>query len=167
VSPYIIGVDPGAAGALALLDMEAGRIIEVRDMPVHQVTIGKTKRKRVDLHGLVDIIRSWALCYGPHAFVEEVHSSPMDGPVGAFAFGEAFGAVKTAIAGADIPLQLIRPQEWKAHHRLIGKDKDDSRRLASQLLPAASAHWARKMDDGRAEAALIALYGASTLRGKS
>lgn len=161
---YILGVDPGAAGALALLNGDDGRLVEVRDMPVHQVTIGKTKRKRVDLHGLVDIVRSWALCYGPRAFVEEVHSSPMDGPVGAFAFGEAFGAVKTAIAGANIPMVLVRPQEWKTHHRLIGKDKDDSRRLASQLLPAAASNWARKMDDGRAEAALIALYGASTLR---
>jgi crossover junction endodeoxyribonuclease RuvC len=160
---YIIGADPGASGALALLSPE-GRLVDVRDMPTHQVTIGKTKRKRVDLHGLVDIVRSWALCYGPHAFVEEVHSSPMDGPVGAFAFGEAFGALKAAIAAADVPMTLVRPPEWKTHHRLIGKDKDDSRRLASQLLPAASSNWARKMDDGRAEAALIALYGASLLR---
>jgi crossover junction endodeoxyribonuclease RuvC len=164
VSPYIIGIDPGASGALALLDSETSRIVEVRDMPTHEVTVGKTKRKRIDVHGLVALIRSWALCYGPRAFIEEVQAAPNDGVVGAFAFGMAFAAPQAAMAAADVPFELVRPQVWKAHHKLIGKDKDDSRRLASQLLPAAASNWARKMDDGRAEAALLALYGASTLR---
>jgi hypothetical protein len=39
-------------------------------------------------------------------------------------------------------------------------DKDVSRQRASALLPRHSGLWLRKKDDGRAEAALIAYYGA-------
>jgi crossover junction endodeoxyribonuclease RuvC len=161
---YVIGIDPGATGALALLSPD-GRLVEVRDMPVHEVTIAGKKRKRVDLHQLAALLGSWDLAYGPRAFIEEVHSTPNDGHIQAFAFGMAFCAPQAMCAAIGVPFQLTRPPEWKAHHKLIGKDKDDSRRLASQLLPAAASNWARKMDDGRAEAALLALYGASTLRG--
>jgi hypothetical protein len=41
----------------------------------------------------------------------------------------------------------------------VQKGKDASRARASELLPAYSHLWQRKRDDGRAEAALIALYG--------
>lgn len=154
-----IGIDPGGSGAIAIFT-PATRHLEVRDMPTHQVTVGKTKRTRVDLHGLGALLYTW----GPHArfaTIEDVHSTPMDGPVGAFAFGEAFGAAKMAVAMAGVPYQLIKPQEWKAYFRLLNKDKDESRLRASQLLPEHAGNWNLKKHDGRAEAVLIALYGAN------
>lgn len=153
-----IGIDPGGSGAVAMFDPTT-KHMEVVDMPTHQIQVGKTKRTRVDLHGLANLLQIWA----PHAAfaaIEEVHSTPMDGPVGAFAFGEAFGAAKMACAANLIPYQLCPPQAWKAAFRLIGKDKDESRLRASQILPTAAHHWPLKKHDGRAEAALIALYAA-------
>jgi hypothetical protein len=47
---------------------------------------------------------------------------------------------------------------WK----LPGKDKESGRQEALQLFPAAHAALARKKDHSRAEATLIALYGAKS-----
>ena len=45
----------------------------------------------------------------------------------------------------------------------IPKAKDGARARASELLPSYSHLWQRVKDDGRAEAALIALWGARML----
>jgi crossover junction endodeoxyribonuclease RuvC len=57
---------------------------------------------------------------------------------------------------------LVKPQKWKKHFSL-DKDKDKSRALANRRFPDNHQDFARKKDDGRAEAALIALYGAEVL----
>jgi crossover junction endodeoxyribonuclease RuvC len=45
----------------------------------------------------------------------------------------------------------------------LSSDKDTSRQLAMQRFPDYAEKFVRKKDDGRAEAALIALYGAEVL----
>ena len=45
----------------------------------------------------------------------------------------------------------------------MSRDKGVSRSVAIQRFPKNAADFARVMDDGRAEAALIALYGAEML----
>jgi hypothetical protein len=45
----------------------------------------------------------------------------------------------------------------------VTKSKDGCRARASQLLPEAADQWPLRRHDGRAEAALIALYGARQL----
>jgi hypothetical protein len=47
----------------------------------------------------------------------------------------------------------------------VPKAKDAARARASQLLPQAAHQWPLKKHDGRAESALIALYGARQLSG--
>ncbi len=42
----------------------------------------------------------------------------------------------------------------------LSADKDASRAMACRLFPRHSALFARKKDDGRSEAALLAMYGA-------
>jgi crossover junction endodeoxyribonuclease RuvC len=66
------------------------------------------------------------------------------------------------IGAAAIPLHLVTPAKWKGHLRL-SSDKEQARALALRLFPACSEHFKRKKDHGRAEAALIARYGAETL----
>jgi crossover junction endodeoxyribonuclease RuvC len=154
---HYLGIDPGASGAIALYRPH-GRVL-VRDMPTHTVTIANRKARRIDAHALADIIAGWNDAFAiAGAVIEQVTASPQMGVTSAFAFGEAFGMAKQAVAGCRIPVQMVRPQEWKAHFKLIGKDKDESRLRASQLLPADAQMWERKMDDGRAEAALLAIF---------
>lgn len=56
-------------------------------------------------------------------------------------------------------VELVTPQQWKRHHGLLGADKDAARAVASRMFPGAS--LARTRDVGRADALLIAAYGAS------
>jgi crossover junction endodeoxyribonuclease RuvC len=58
-----------------------------------------------------------------------------------------------------VPVTIIEPMAWKKFHQLRGGDKETSRQRALQLFPTAHSLFARRMDHGRAEAALIALYG--------
>jgi len=154
----VLGVDPGLSGALAFYAPASGEV-EVFDMPTHVITQGqrRTQRSVLDDHQLAALIRDRA-----HrvklAVVEEVSAGPKQGATSMFRFGEAYGAARLAVVAAGIPLELVRPSVWKRVMR-VSADKDSSRRRASQLIPSASELWSRKKDDGRAEAALLALLG--------
>ena len=79
-----------------------------------------------------------------------------------FKDGRAVGAIEGVIACCEIPLTIIEPAQWSRFHALRGGDKEAGRQRALQLFPAAHAMLARKRDHGRAEATLIALYGAKS-----
>ncbi len=96
------------------------------------------------------------------AVVERVSAMPGNGAVSMFNFGRSYGDVRGVIGALDIPLHFVTPQKWKKHFGLTS-DKDQSRLRAIRMFPAVADQFKRKKDDGRAEAALIALYGAEVL----
>ena len=59
---YIIGIDPGASGAVAILDHE-GQLIEVWDIPTVQIKSGKTVKKRISPEMLAAEIRNLSLIH--------------------------------------------------------------------------------------------------------
>ena len=84
---------------------------------------------------------------------------PAQGVTSSFSFGVVFGAIQQAVAcNFYKPALLVTPQRWKGHFGL-DSNKDASRARASELLPAHAHLWPLKKHDGRAEAALLALYG--------
>ena len=153
----ILGIDPGAYGALALYEPTHWGLIEVFDMPTHTIKINGSNKKRVDPHGLAGIVREWKDQIA-FACIEEVSSLPKQGVASTFAFGQAFMAVEMACAALQIPYHTVTPAVWKRVMRASG-DKDEARRLASRLMPTSANKWSRVKDDGRAEAALLAIYG--------
>ena len=105
----IIGIDPGVSGALAALEFGrkgVSRVLDVIDMPTMP---GIKKRRIADAHGITDWLEGFApdLTADDWAcVVEEVHSMPRDGAVGAFAF--AFRAVpQTHAPGSGFVKTLI------------------------------------------------------------
>lgn len=159
--PLILGVDPGLSGALALYNRSTGAL-DVYDMPIHCVTGNSgTKKRHIDLYDLGMLIRQFAEQIHL-AVIEEVASMPKQGVVSTFNFGFAAGAVQAAIAANMIPMHLVRPQIWKRSLGLLRADKDASRQLASRLMPEHHAQWRLAKHDGRAEASLLARYGAVT-----
>lgn len=153
----ILGADPGAGGALALLAPDLG-ILAVVDTPTHEIR-GK---RRLDLYALSRQIRQWDMEHGiGHAIVENVGAMPGQSPNGMFAFGFSAGALQMAVAAAGIPMTLVVPQVWKKSYGIAGgrENKDQARQKASMLFPGSAHLWARKKDDGRAEAVLLAHYG--------
>ena len=151
----ILGIDIGATGALAALT-DKGELVDVWDMPT--LRDGPAKRRTVNAPLLAEIVYK---SHADRAFVERVGPRPMEGAVGAFAFGDAKGVVRGCLAAAAIPATFITPVQWK---RIVGvppgKDmKDMARSNAINRWPGKAELFKRKMDDGRAEAALIALAG--------
>src|SRR4249919_1260736 len=152
----VLGVDPGAGGALAMLDTDLAALV-VCDMPVAVVRVGKAQRRQISEIWLADTLK----LYEPdQAFIERVHALPKQGVTSSFTFGMAYGMVRGVLAALSVPITLVTPQEWKRSFRL-GPDKNEARIVAARLFPANAANFTRVRDDGRAEAALLALFGAN------
>lgn len=147
----ICGIDPGMSGALAFFD-DGG--LTVYDMPVFEITKGKSKRKRIDILGLVRILQY----HRPDLVtIEQVSAQPGNGAAQAFTFGFGCGAIEAVTHTLGYPFSYVTSMKWKKAMQ-CPKDKDGARMRASQLMPEHAGNWPLKKHDGRAEAALIALY---------
>jgi hypothetical protein len=62
-----------------------------------------------------------------------------------------------------VPMHFITPGVWKKHYGLDA-DKEKSRLKALQLFPESAAFFAKKKDHNKAEASLLAKFGAGLLR---
>ena len=148
---HILGVDPGATGALAMIDNELGALV-VCDTPYVRVN----GRMQINEGALAGLLRA----YSPDiAWIERVHAMPKQGVTSAFNFGLAYGIIRGALMALEIPTNLVTPNEWKRHFRL-GASKDEARLVACRQFPRMTSYFDLKKDHGRAEAALIALFGA-------
>jgi crossover junction endodeoxyribonuclease RuvC len=152
----IIAVDVGAQGAVALCDPTG--LIAVHDMPVIEEVFGKTKRKRVDAGLLAELVRS--LGQIDYAVIEKVGAMSGQGVTSMWTFGRAAGVVEGVLAGLQIPVRFVTPQQWKKAAGLKAKaSKDESRAMAVKLFPQHASKFARKRDDGRGEASILAWLG--------
>lgn len=150
---FIIGIDPGASGAIAILEAN-GKFVQVFDMPAVEVTVGGKLKRRVSPEMLAAELKLYAN-QGARACIEQVGAMPGQGVSSMFAFGESFGLAKGVLAGLGIPVTTVTPGKWKKALQL-NSGKDGSRAKAAQLWPLNAGEFKRVKDDGRAEAALIA-----------
>lgn len=141
-----MGVDPGLSGAIAFYYPSHQNNVSIYDMP----SIGK-EVNCPELRALVQQYRP------DYAIIEAVHAMPKQGVSSSFNFGMSYGMVRGVIAACGVPQHLVSPRKWKSYFGLTA-DKDTSRRMAILTWPT-SEFFNRKKDDGRAEAALLALYG--------
>lgn len=155
---FVIGIDPGAAGAVAILEAKTGQLVHVFDMPAIDIKIGTKIKRRVSPEMLASELRLY-LEEGAVAVIEQVNAMPGQGVTSMFAFGESFGLAKGVLAGLGIQCSTVTPGVWKKAMKL-NAGKDGSRAKAAQLWPMSAGEFKRVKDDGRAEAALIAAWGA-------
>ena len=158
MSHIFLGIDPGIHGAIAYVAITADgpRVVDAVDLP----TIGAKAKERVNVHA----VQEWILQHGPfHAFIERGQAMPRQGASSGYKFGRAVGAIEATVALCNVPLEIVEPSVWKRALRLKGKDKEGARQKALELFPHAQHLLARKKDHQRAEAMLIALYGARTV----
>ena len=158
-NPYILGIDPGMGGALAIYSPGLTGVY-VYDIP-------KSIDSGIDAQALASLVERIHLTY-PNitAVVERVSSMPRQ--AGAFAFGLSTGIIHGCLASHGIPFELVSPNVWKAKMGLTrfpdetyAQNKTRARALASQLFPALASQFNRVKDDGRAEALLLAVYYAN------
>jgi len=153
MSRAVVGIDPGITGAIAVLC--DGRLISVIDMPVND--------GRCDGGELTEILEAIVIHYETFVFVEDTQPMPKNGSIASFKLGLNTGVVLGVVQALSLPLRRVRPSEWKRGQGLIGKTKNASRGLASEIYPTFANQFRLVKNDGRAEAALIARHGVSVL----
>lgn len=155
----VLGIDPGFTGALALYHPERNTLT-IADMPT---TTRRMSNKTIRTELNIPALLHWLDVHLPPdnvvAWVEDPHALPKQGITSAFRFGQVCGALQAAVLAYGLPLHLVPPATWKQHMGLSA-DKVGCQHRASHLLPAHAHLWPLKKHDGRAEAALLAWYGA-------
>lgn len=151
-----LGIDPGISGALAFYNTLSNDL-EVFDMPTISVQRGGKNKTEVSPQLVSNIIAA----HRPNcAFLERVGAMPGQGVTSVFSFGRSAGILEGVLAAYDIRTTIVPPPTWmKALNIRAGKD--GSRQRAMELFPQRADLFARKKDDGRSDAALIAYYGAT------
>jgi hypothetical protein len=166
IKHYIIGIDPGTSGAIAVIAPSSG-LIEIHDCPTRSVRGSNGKPKDIlDFSGVASLLRSYR--GNAIAVIEKVSAGLFRvdgdkqgegkrtaiGAVSASTFMQNFGAWQQACACNDIPTRLVTPSVWK---RTVGLSKDKARsiRVAAELFPRADISDSHD----RAEALMLAYYG--------
>ncbi len=147
----IAGIDPGVSGAVVFL----GDDPITHEMPVFQITKGKSLRKQINIPAFIKIFEENR---PDHVYVERVSAQFGNGAASAFTFGFGCGVIETALVALKIPFTYVTSMKWKKDLDCPA-DKDGARQRASQLLPDLAHNWSLKRQDGVAEAALISLWG--------
>lgn len=139
-------------------------MLDVIDMPTDLVKVGGKDRPRLSAARLAAVMKGAAGC---HVYIERVGARPVRGTGGqqgaasAFTFGKTAGMVEMAAAVFGASYTLVTPVEWKRALR-VPADKAGACQRAAQLFPASAALFYGPRGgilDGRAEAAMIALWG--------
>ncbi len=162
-----LGIDPGATGAVAVLDPDYAHTADDRvdyidsgvfDCPI--VLGGKSgNQKQLDVAAMATLIHRLVGAHNACAVIEWQQAFPKQGASSTFKLGTNYGAWMGILAALGIPFELVRSQVWKPSVGLArGSSKDESRAAAARLFPSLAGKLTRKKDDGRAEALLIAEF---------
>jgi crossover junction endodeoxyribonuclease RuvC len=176
VARVIGGCDPGAKGAICTYDLETGRLV-MYDMPLAHVDVGRGRNSRA--RNVTSAVKLGAIVRAMDPmpdvmWLEDVAARPGQGVSSMFTFGRAVGVVEGVMGGLGIPVYHVAPRVWMREFRVIGKSalhdggagrRPNSRYVAGAAFPEYAGMFQRVKDDGRADAALIALYGAKHANG--
>ena len=167
MTDYVMGIDPGINGAIALYNPLTKDLI-VHDIPTIQA-LRSSAAKDIDGYALAILIDSLKPKVST-CFIEKVGGVGKQSASRSFQFGLNTGIIHGIVYANLIPVAFVSPQKWKAHFGLKRPaDASDSvfktlsRGKASSLLPQHAHLWALAKHDGKAEATLIALYGGGTI----
>lgn len=114
---WVLGADPGKAGAVVLINADKN----FGEFSSEDVVCIPTKVKdgKVDVAKLVDALTPYAKDV-VLMVQEHVHAIFGSSAKGSFEFGDANGALRAALdivshlAGTDLPVHLVMPKKWQA-----------------------------------------------------
>lgn len=152
------GVDVGLTGAIAAL-RDDGAFQDVRDLPV--MSSGKTKW--IDGPELLSMIFDMRNGHEARAIIEHIHATPKMATTTGHSLGLTLGSVLATLQQASIAIELVTPVTWKRALGLLAPGSSDREKKLASLCKARllfpSAPLERQLDNGRAEALLIAHWG--------
>ena len=155
----IFGIDPGLAGAIAILD--GNKVVDFTDLPT--MSDGKKNKRQLNSAHLSQYIQKNILDINRTVVVvEQVNAMPGQGVTSMFNFGQTFGAIQEISATLKIPIFFVRPSKWKKHFELINSSKDASRTKAIEMYPLFADQLSKKKDVNKSDAILIARFFSET-----
>jgi len=152
------GVDLGASGAIALVEIDRPRVFHVGFIPTITRTINGKPRKRIDYFNLRVTI-DWLADFGVELWTLEQPGAGFG--AGGRALGEHIGAFEANLERVQARCEWISPGAWKKHLK-VPADKKEAVLRAYQLFPSDREKLKGSKGgraDGKAEAAMIGLYG--------
>lgn len=153
------GVDPGLSGAVAFYNATSGEF-NAFDTPTRWLTRNGKRRRQIDCVALGTLLDVYTAGQDVHAFVELVNAMPGQGVTSMFSFGRAAGVIDGELGAMGVDPIYVPPRSWqKALGIPVGAGKDAHRALAAKRWPSHAHLFARKKDDGLADASLILAYG--------
>lgn len=174
---YVMGVDPGLSGAIAVYAFRERQLVSLIDVPVvatrHQNKRGSTflNRRYINVPELIEHFNLFAKeTY--LVVIEKVHAQTYfsgkigevrgQGAASSFNFGLSTGLLIGTAAGVGIPVAQVPPSVWKAH-MLLDHNKKYSVEAARNQFPHMADKFRNVNSHDRAEAAFLALFGAVKL----
>jgi hypothetical protein len=131
-----LGVDPGLAGALALLDVAPDGTQAVRVWPVPVVTsvAGGRRRRHYDVPAVLGMLKALPATNGPItlAYLEEQGPRPAQDARSTFSTGFGFGLWTALLTSVAIPFVTISPQQWRRRVGLPRQPKGTSRKAIKE-----------------------------------
>lgn len=173
----VCGVDPGVTGAICIWDLESGRM-QMFDMPTAHMDVGRGRNSRT--RTITSAVKLGALMSEVQprpdvAWLEDVASRPGQGVRSMFTFGRSVGIIEGVMGALAIPVFHVAPSRWTREFGVIGKSalhdgsagrQPNSRAVARSAFPEYASLFERVKDNGRADAALIAMFGAKHATGQ-
>lgn len=150
---YIVGIDPGLSGAITFIREDGA--LSVVDMPTAIKTVSGKKKRSIDRNRLREIFDRDDIL---HVIMELQGTRPGQSAQSTVSTSRHFGLLEGVVLANYHPYTIIAPLTWKKALR-VPKDKKESMARASELMPRCAHKWANAGHDGRAESAMLALYG--------
>jgi len=125
---YVISCDPGKTGGICIF--KDGKLEIATPVPVHT-------KGHIDV---CNIQRMWDVCLLGHlptaTVLENVHAMPTDGRSSVMSFGRTTGNLEAMLRLVSLDrFYQVRPQDWKKHFGLKGKNKEQAIELMEELQP--------------------------------
>lgn len=150
---YIVGIDPGKNGGIAIIDKQSN-FIDVISMPC--------LNNKLDYHAIINYLQQY---HNAMYALENCWYRPIMKGKGAFTFAQFTEGIEALLICTNKKFEKILPAAWQKTFGLLNKDKEASIQIALQLYPEVSEKLISsktknktKYSDGRAEALLIATH---------
>ena len=163
----IVGIDPGLDGAIAILRSDTMQLDRVIDIP----TMGANKGRVLNL-ALLQVELTMCAIESVTCWLEHAASRPQQSAGATFKQGRTYGNLEAMAVFLGWPVRTVTPAVWKQYFGLVSRStrkqtrtemKAASRAHATRMFTKHAELFSRAKDDGRAEAALVALYGAEKM----
>jgi len=148
----VCGIDPGATGAICVLDSHD---------PAHVALLDLKKHSNTDIYNW---LHSQLRFRGSEIWIEDIHSMHGMSAKSNFSFGKNLGIVTTIaeLMVGHLP-KTVTPKIWQKYIGVTAKGKAVKKqvaKIAQYLYPQAELHGKRGgLLDGRSDALMIAYYG--------